>query len=576
MNAPRSLQVLRSRWWLVVVVAVIGAGTAYLANLLTDVGGDQAYEGVAPISVLRLDQEADSRYARRLETALTQAETAVAAQLVNTKLSVRADATNGTIEFASSGANPDDALRAATDLRAVYLNTRPVNTAADQLAPVLEALATEISVVEAELAAMGPIGADEVAEVQRQALTVQLEVATRELVAVKAQLLNPSLSIVERNELDAQQSSAEATIAAIGPLLEELPAGSYEIAETQDRLEALVLQRRLRDLESKYVATSLRVAEGESQGLVAVPFVFELSRNTLSPLLSTLLGLAVGAFLGALAVVASDRVNDPVRTVDDASGLTTIRVSRRPRRQVGSIDWYSTAEGKSRRVDVQALRARVDRLAGRGKVVLIGGVGAAPRDVVDVGIDLATSVAVTGRTVLFIDTRVTESTSGQWEEAGPALAEILKSQDGVVPDRSIIKRMLWDRPQVVPNLFVVPAGDVFGDPVDELAGLNFTAVVDEARDLVDLVVLATGEVTDPLSEAVAGRSRVAVLTAQRDRTRKKEVIAAAASLEQLGVSVAAVALLVGQSARGPQATTAPTSGTQGTRIAEDLSARHLG
>ena len=112
-------------------------------------------------------------------------------------------------------------------------------------------------------------------------------------------------------------------------------------------------------------------------------------------------------------------------------------------------------------------------------------------------------------------------------------------------DRSAIKSLLWDRPQMAPNLMVVPAGTMVGDPVDALAGLAFAAVVDEARDLVDLVVLATGDVADPMSEAVAGRTRLAVLAAQKDRTRKKDLMAGAASLEQLGVSVAAVALLVG-------------------------------
>jgi hypothetical protein len=195
--------------------------------------------------------------------------------------------------------------------------------------------------------------------------------------------------------------------------------------------------------------------------------------------------------------------------------------------------------------------------------------------VFDVADDLASSVAVTGRTVLLVDTRVAGESPGLLEGAGATLAEILSSQEGPVPDRSAIKRLLWDRSQIAPNLMVISAGSVHDDPVDALAGVNFGAVVEEARDLVDLVFLATGDVADPMSEAVAGRARLAVIAAQKDRTRKRDLLAGTASLEQLGVSVAAVALMVG-SAPGGKSMKGSKSIPQGSRLAADASARHLG
>ena len=575
MSSPRSLQVLRSRWWVVLAVAIVGAGVAFLAAQLRNSGLEPRFEGVAPISVLRLDQESDNNYARRLATAVAQAETAVTAELVDERLSVTANATDGAIEFAATATSPDAAVAAASSLRAAYINSRPADTAEDQLGPVLETLATEIAVVEADIADLNQLGADEVAEIQRAALTAQLEVATKDLVMVQARLLDSRLTGDERAELEAQEAAADATIDAIGPLLESLPASTETIADTQTRLEAMVLQRRLRDLESQYISAALRQPEGGTDGLVGVPFVVEQSMDPVSTVLSVLVGLAAGTFLGGVTVLGSDRVSDPVRTVDDVPGLTAIRVSRRPRKLAGAVGWYDTAEGHARRIDIQALRARIDRLAGRGKVVLIAGVDATSRDVADVAVDLASAVAVTGRTVLFVDTRVTEASSGPWEGAGPTLAEILVAQDGTVPDRSTIKRLLWDRSQVAPNLMVVPAGSVADDPVDALAGLNFAAVVEEARDLVDLVILATGDVSDPMSEAVAGRARLAILAAQKDRTRKKDLLAGAASLEQLGVAVAAVALLVGPSSNR-QSSKGSKSIPPKSKAAIDVSARHLG
>ena len=572
---PRTFQVLRTRWLVVAAVAMLGAGAAFLAAQLRNRQLEPSFLAVAPISVLRLEGEQDGRYVRRLETALAQAEEAVAEGLADEGLSITSDPTDGTIRFQAIAATPGEALAAARGLRAAYLNSRPTDTAQGQLAPVLEALATDIAVVEADLEELNRVGSNEVAEVQREAFRSQLETATKDLVTIEARLLDAGLTNEQRVELEGQKAAAEATVAAIGPLLERLPASSESIADTQSRLEAMVLLRRLRDLESQYVSAALQQSEGETEGLVGVPFVIEQTRAPVSPYLSVIAGLVAGAFLGVMGIMASDRFSDPVRTVDDVPGLTAIRVSRRPRRLAGSVDWYQTARGNARRIDIQALRARIDRLVGRGKIVLLAGVDSAARDVMDVAVDLASAVAVTGRTVLFLDTRIGESSTGPWEEAGISLAEILGAQDPSGPDRSAIKTLLWDRTPVSPNLMVVPAGTLAEDPVDALAGMAFATVVEEARDLVDLVILAAGDVGDPTSEAVAGRARLAVLAAQKDRTRKKDLLAGAASVEQLGVSVAAVALLVGrpsgrQSRRGSQNIPQPS------QVASTAWARHLG
>lgn len=576
MSLPRFLQAIRTRWWVVVAIAAVGAGSAFVAALIRNSGLEPVYEGVAPISVIRLDGEEDSQYTGRLESAQTEAEAAVVPRLVDDTLSVTSDPDQGVVRFVAIAASPDEALDAATNLRASYLDSIPSNTAEDQLAPVLEALATEIVLVQNGLAEINAARTDQVVELQRQTLTSELETATQELVVAQTRLLNPGLTLEQRTGLETQEATAEETIAGVGALLEALPASSDPVADAQARLETLVLQRRLRDLESRYISVALRRSAGGTEGLVGVPSVVDRSGAPVSPLLAALVGAVVGTLLGSIAVVGTDRIRDPVRTVEDVPGLTAIRVSRRPRKLAGSVGWYQTARGNARRLDIQALRARIDRLMGPGKVVLIAGVDSSARDVIDVAVDLASAVAVTGRSVVLVDTRLGEALAGPWENAGSSLAEILSAPEGgAPPDRSEIKRSIWDRTEVAPNLMVIPAGSLDEDPVDALAGLSFTAVVEEARDLVDLVLLVTGDVTDPMSEAVAGRARLAVLTAQKDRTRKKDLLAGAASLEQLGVSVAAVALLVGLSPAS-RSRKGAKSIPQTSLTTIDSSARHLG
>jgi hypothetical protein len=82
-------------------------------------------------------------------------------------------------------------------------------------------------------------------------------------------------------------------------------------------------------------------------------------------------------------------------------------------------------------------------------------------------------------------------------------------------------------------------------------------------------------VADPMSEAVAGRARLAILTSQKDHTRKRDVVNGAANLAQLGVSVGAVALVMTVSS-GRNATTRLKSIQPSPRQAPEPSARHLG
>src|SRR5688572_26730585 len=99
MSVPRIFRVLRTRWLVVAAIAVVGAGAAFVAIQLRNSQLEPSFLAVAPISVLRLEGEQDGRYVRRLETALAQAEEAVAEGLADERLSIASDPTDGTIRF---------------------------------------------------------------------------------------------------------------------------------------------------------------------------------------------------------------------------------------------------------------------------------------------------------------------------------------------------------------------------------------------------------------------------------------------------------------------------------------------
>jgi hypothetical protein len=615
----RFLRVLRAQWPVIAFVALLGAGAALAAAELRNRNLEARFEGVAPISVLQLADEPEESYSRRLDTALAQARSSVAEQLAeDERLTVTSDSSLGAVQFAAMAPTPDEALTAAIGLRASYLAVRPADIAEDQLAPLLDSLATEIASIEADLRALGGNETDPVVEAQRSALLSQLESAAMDAVALDARLLDQSVPDEERADLEAQLAAAEAVLSSIGPRLDALPASSAAMSDTETRLEALVLEQRRRELESQYVSAALRRAEGGVEGLVGEPSVRDRSNRPVSPVLALLAGLIAGSLLGVVAVAASDRVRQPVRTVDDIPGMALLEVSQRSRRLPAAVDWYQAAADDSRRAQIQALRARLERLLDQRSVVLVGGIEAPPRDVTDFALDLASAIGATGRTVLFMDTQLGQAApraegeeaapslveilldndrtmaerlfikrllpdrskvAGEvdlaaWAEAGPSLADMLSADDGTVPERSVVKRLLWDRSEVAPNLIVVPAGTLAQDPIDALAGLGFAMVVEEARELVNVVVLSGGDMRNPASEAVVGRARVAVLVARKDHTHMSYLTATAANLDQLGVMIGAGALLVGRSAGRPSRRPQQWAIKRGS-AQHDRSARHV-
>lgn len=540
------LRALQANWWVVALAALLGAAVAVGAAQVRNAGIESRFEAVAPVSVLRLPDEEDETFGQRLASIEAQARSVLNAELVNDpSASVEADRVLGVLRFVAVSQTAEEAMNAAIGLRALYVSARPTETAEEQLVPLLEALADEIALVESSLFALQGEQTDPVVEARRGALRAELDRAAQQAVSLGAQLLNPALDETERSALEQELVTVDALIRSVGAQLAALPTANAEV--TQDRLEMLVLQRRLRDLESQYIAVALRRVEAGEEGLVGAPFVIDRSSGPISPLLAALVGLVGGALIGTGTVVAAERINEPIRSEDDLPGIATVAVARRGRRARSGSNWYAGAAGDTRRAQVQALRTRVDRAMLRGGTLAVAGVDTGARDVHHLAVDLAASVAVTGRSVLLVDTHLGGGFTTT--EAGSSLVEILRISEGAGSDRSAVKRMLWDRAEVAPNLMLVPAGALTTDPVDALAGLAFASVVDEARELADLVILVFPDVADPSADAVASRSDMAVLAAQSGTTQRRQIQEAISDLADLGAPVTAVALVVARSGR---------------------------
>lgn len=526
-----------------VLMALLGAAVALGVAAWRNRNIEPLFEAVAPVSVLRLEDEPEERFERRVETVVSQARSTVASQLADPDLQVSRGEAGGVVEFTAVAAESGAALGSASDLRSAYLDARPSGTGEQQLAPILDALAAEITVVEAELRELRGSAAtgDVVIEAERQALQAQITSAAQEAVSLRAQLLDPSLTDEERNTADTRLEIVEGILESIGPQLADLPLPERTQQDTASRLNAMVLERRLRDLESRYVATALRGAEVGNEGLVGEAFVVDRTGDELSPLVAAVAGLAAGALFGTVGIVAGDRIGRPIRTVDDVAGIPLIPVQKAARAG-SSFGWYESAPRDPRRVDIQSVRAHVDQVVQRGGLVVVGGTEpSTTRDAHDLAVDLSSSFAATGKSVLYIDADFDHAL--EVPDSGSSLGELIRSQASSLPDRSDVKSLLLDRPEVIPGLRVVTAGSAAGDPIDWLAGPAFDVIVDEARQVADVVVLSGSSFGTPAGETLASSASLAILAAQKDKTRGSDLMATVSRLRDLGVSAFLGALL---------------------------------
>jgi hypothetical protein len=545
LTVVRTFRVLRDQWWVIVLVALLGAGVALGAAEWRNRNLEPKFDAIAPLTVLRLPEEKDDAFNRRVSTVVSQARSTVGSQLVDSDLRVEEGEAGGLVHFVATASTSEGALAEAIDLRSAYLESRPASTAEEQLNPVLDAIVEEVEVVEQELAELrGTATSDAVVEAQRSALLSSMGSAIEESASLEAHLLDPDLTEEERIQAEDRLDSLEDLMATLETRLEELSPTETLDTDAATRLQILSLERRLRDLESRYVASNLRQREAGTEGLVGEPFVEDLTSAEISLTLASLVGLAAGVLVSGVGVLGVDRLQRPVRSSEDVSGVPVVELERRKERSDTTFGWYHEAHEPSRRAAVQGLRANLD-LYSDYEIAVVTGVGNLDGDVQQLATDLGGSVAASGRKVFLIDANFDSPTVSIGSEA--TLADILASQDDSVPDPPQIKHLLDERAEVTTNLLVVPAGSIATDPVDALASAAFKQIVVEAAELADVVILSAPTVGTPGGDAIAMHSKVALLVAERKRTRREDVLESLGHLEDANVTVAAVALVTGAS-----------------------------
>ena len=146
-------------------------------------------------------------------------------------------------------------------------------------------------------------------------------------------------------------------------------AAANPAAEGSDdakKLDLLVIDQQILDLESQYIETALTLEELSGGGTSSVVSnrteTINVTSIPTSPARAAILGLTLGVLLAAAAVVAIDRFRRPVFGNEDDLAIPIIATVDPARPAAGPVDpWYATTNSR-RRGDVQALRVALDGL----------------------------------------------------------------------------------------------------------------------------------------------------------------------------------------------------------------------
>jgi hypothetical protein len=365
-------------------------------------------------------------------------------------------------------------------------------------------------------------------------LTAQRAAAETRIAALQAQygalgveLMNPVLRSgaeiqAEMDRVYAEFLRLQIELAAIPPppTQEELAAGDEELLLDQLRLEQL--QARWTQLYSGQRDLEAKASESPA---VAQPVTLDAA-SPLNNQALALFGAIAAALIGLIAIergrgimwAESDLEEGPPVLVELPS--RPLAVFRHPT----SDPWYLATPGGRRKAAVQMLRSQLDDHD--NAVVAFQGSGVFREDIRELTGDVAVAIAVSGRSVLLIDASFQEDNNlvEFGSDHGATLSSLLTDASGDRESAIIdFKTALLASPELVAGLRTLRAGVGEWDAADALSGYGFEILMDVARELFDLVLIAGSNVGEAASHVLAQRVDSVILVTSAGHTVSRSV-----------------------------------------------------
>jgi hypothetical protein len=440
------------------------------------------------------------------------------------------------LQFIARGFTQAEADALAENMQKNFLAVSTVGAGLDGMRSDLEQTSADIGVLRDELAALqaaSPPTPDEVAQqTQRTVLENQVAALLAHQGNLTTQLMNPELVLRTPESIQAEMDRTMARLSELQAELAALPPVVDPVAQDQQDPELTLKTLELQQLETRWNSLFTGILEQEAlarSGQVdSRPVTLDAASTSSNQMLATL--GAIGAVL--IGLIALERGRGMMWSAKDLDEGPPVIVEL-PSRPLGIVHhptnqpWYLESTGGRRKAAIQMLRSQLDDHD--NAVVAFQGSGIFKEDIRELTADIAVAVAVSGRSVLLLD--ATFDKANQMVEWGSAAGTSLSSLlNGAGSEReeliSEFKTVLLSAPEVVNGLRALRSGNGKRDAADVLSGYRFELLLEVAREIFDLVIIAGTNLGEAASHVLAQRVDSVILVASAGHTVTRSLEAA--------------------------------------------------
>lgn len=531
--------IAKARWWILVGAAILAV---LVSGRLADYRNDNlpGYEASSVITFVEDLAAADrDEFETFLDTQFNLAQDVNSDVLTETPgtfipwllAEVQLNTDLNQIVFIGRGFTQEEATQLTDVMRQRFLSTSPIGAGQERLSAELDELTEQIRVLRQEINEATkalPLTEDQLGlTAQRAAAETRIAALQAQYGALGVELMNPVLRSgaeiqAEMDRVYAEFLRLQIELAAIPPppTQEELAAGDEELLLDQLRLEQL--QARWTQLYSGQRDLEAKASESPA---VAQPVTLDAA-SPLNNQALALFGAIAAALIGLIAIergrgimwAESDLEEGPPVLVELPS--RPLAVFRHPT----TDPWYLATPGGRRKAAVQMLRSQLDDHD--NAVVAFQGSGVFREDIRELTGDVAVAIAVSGRSVLLIDASFQEENDlvEFGSDHGATLSSLLTDASGDRESAIIdFKTALLASPELVAGLRTLRAGVGEWDAADALSGYGFEILMDVARELFDLVLIAGSNVGEAASHVLAQRVDSVILVTSAGHTVSRSV-----------------------------------------------------
>ena len=589
MGVGNIFTVLRAKWWIVALVAIVGMLLGTYLAVANNRSIRPRWRGEAPVTFISLDAEpsesSGGKGGNSTSSEISAEAESVRARLLleeelneNPKLLIQVDREKNILLFTSLGRDGDETLNEALDLRSQYQSLSAEVLNIDQIEESIETVFSEIEGLRFQIDELTPDEPDpEDPEIisARTVLVTEIDTLNERQTQLRIWVLSPELRpseddffgivdddpksdedtttttvviLVSTEDLESEYDENGRVLSRLDIQLSLIPDEPViEELSTADALTLEALQARESELNTQYVDL-LQVADGRAPGgFFEEPTAIDITASTRPVAVYGFAGALLGALVASTILIGFDRARKTIWVPGSLEEITSLGMIDRNRSDGLPQDiWYPTSVSVRRR-QIQTFRATIDAITEEQSAVIgFFGVKTSGTEVGALAADLATAYTVSGRNVLLIDANAYDpNTLAEYGDQSSSLTRILVRSLPAADAADAIDGLIGATPQVIPHLTSMHIDAATHDPIDAIASPNARSLMDIARERFDVVIVAGPAMSDPLSDTVARRIDFAVLVGTAGRTTMPQLATATAILTERRTASPGVVILSG-------------------------------